>query len=254
MRCKHCGVIRKRHPIAIYAGDHAFEAEATPTPEPDNYSPLYEMLNNRKSPEAPQPATDKEAVKAHKITTPNGELDEVFVSGASVHVERLNEMCFWIGIDHPTLPSLNIRTGVEDRKWFFRLEEDSKATREFVIERTLANPPIAKPEEPVSEQVELPELDETCSQVIERNRLIRMGSAWNERAVLECRERQLLAALQDNATLRSCKTTYDVNLSTLKHNHEIEMQELLQELRALAEAQIDNATLRKRVEELEKKR
>lgn len=43
--------------------------------------------------------------------------------------------------------------------------------------------------------VELAPLDEECERIIQRNLLTNAGSAWNDRAVRECRERQLIAAL-----------------------------------------------------------
>ena len=67
------------------------------------------------------------------------EFDEVFVREASVHIERMADRCFWIGIDPPSssrLPSLRIFTGVERGKWFFRISEDSlDAAQEMVVQR-----------------------------------------------------------------------------------------------------------------------
>ena len=54
-----------------------------------------------------------------------GEFDEVFVSGASIHVERMDTTGFWIGIDKKGFPSLSIRTGVHRGVWYFNVARHS---------------------------------------------------------------------------------------------------------------------------------
>ena len=70
-------------------------------------------------------------------STPENEFDEFFAEKAFVHIERMGEMEFWIGIQDPGLPQVNVRTGVTaEGKWYFRLEEDTlKGARDFAIER-----------------------------------------------------------------------------------------------------------------------
>lgn len=66
----------------------------------------------------------------------SAEFDELVVDGSAfVHVERMDQRCFWIGIDLPDNKRINIRTGVEDGMWFFRVEEDFKEGRDFLVER-----------------------------------------------------------------------------------------------------------------------
>ena len=69
----------------------------------------------------------------HKFTLDHlNEFDEVFVSNASVHIERMDEMCYYIGIEHKELPQLMIRTGVERGVWFFNIEVDSVEDHQFL--------------------------------------------------------------------------------------------------------------------------
>lgn len=64
-----------------------------------------------------------------------GEFDEVFISNASVHIERMNDTGFWIGIEGKGLPLLMVNTGVHRGKWFFNLEEDAIDGRSFQVQR-----------------------------------------------------------------------------------------------------------------------
>lgn len=57
----------------------------------------------------------------------DGEFDEVWVAKADVHIERMNDTGFWIGIDPPKssgLPRIMLNTGVYRGEWFFNLQED----------------------------------------------------------------------------------------------------------------------------------
>lgn len=59
----------------------------------------------------------------------DGELDEVFIKNAFVHIERMNDRGYWIGIyppDKSGLPKLMVNTGVHFGEWFFGLYEDSE--------------------------------------------------------------------------------------------------------------------------------
>lgn len=53
-----------------------------------------------------------------------GEFDEVFLRNAAVHIERMNETGFWIGIDLPDGRRVSVNTGIESGNWFFNVEED----------------------------------------------------------------------------------------------------------------------------------
>lgn len=65
----------------------------------------------------------------------SGEFDEFVAKNAAIHVERMNETGFWIGIDLPGGARVKINTGVESGKWFFNIEEDGNPERSFGIER-----------------------------------------------------------------------------------------------------------------------
>lgn len=64
-----------------------------------------------------------------------GEFDEAFIREASVHIERMAETAFWIGIDLPDGTSLMINTGVDHGQWFFNVEEDREAGRSYSVSR-----------------------------------------------------------------------------------------------------------------------
>ena len=69
----------------------------------------------------------KKQQKHHLLYEARGEFDEMFVRNASVHIERMSETSFWIGI-YPSrasgLPGLMLNTGVCNGEWFFNIEED----------------------------------------------------------------------------------------------------------------------------------
>jgi hypothetical protein len=53
-----------------------------------------------------------------------GEFDELWLRNALVHVERMNETGFWIGIELPNGERISINTGVYRGEWFFNIDED----------------------------------------------------------------------------------------------------------------------------------
>jgi len=57
-----------------------------------------------------------------------GEFDELFVHDAtSVHVERMDTASFWISVNRRgNRPTIHIRTGLLDGKWWFSVEEDGR--------------------------------------------------------------------------------------------------------------------------------
>lgn len=64
------------------------------------------------------------------------EFDELFLKDATVHIERMNTRAFWIGIEAADGQRIHINTGVEDGKWFFRVEEvDAEGGISEVVER-----------------------------------------------------------------------------------------------------------------------
>lgn len=63
-------------------------------------------------------------------------------------------------------------------------------------------------------KVELPPLDEECQRFLADNRLYGLGTAWDERPVHACRERQLLAARTELAELRKQAKDYRQALHT----------------------------------------
>lgn len=76
--------------------------------------------------------------KHHDFGEALGEFDEVFVRNAFVHIERMNETGFWIGVDPPKssgLPRIMLTTGVYKGEWFFNLEEDSLGGKSLSVRR-----------------------------------------------------------------------------------------------------------------------
>jgi len=54
----------------------------------------------------------------------SGEFDETWLCDAYVHIERMNETGFWIGIKTRTGVLVTINTGVHKGEWYFNVEED----------------------------------------------------------------------------------------------------------------------------------
>src|ERR1700689_5198421 len=57
----------------------------------------------------------------------DNEFDEVWIANCDVHIERMNETGFWIGIDPPNrsgLPGIMLNTGLYKGEWFFNIYED----------------------------------------------------------------------------------------------------------------------------------
>lgn len=64
-------------------------------------------------------------VVPHEFSCPDGELDEVFIANAFVHIERMGDTAFWIGIEGENKPMLHLNTGVHRGQWYFNIEVDS---------------------------------------------------------------------------------------------------------------------------------
>ena len=76
-------------------------------------------------------------LKKHKFGMDHrGELNEVFLSKASVHIERMNERCYWIGIEAPGFVPLLVTTGIDGSIWFFNVEEDEIGGRFLQVQRS----------------------------------------------------------------------------------------------------------------------
>ena len=71
-------------------------------------------------------------LKQHEFHMACGELDEVFICNASVHIERMDTTAFWIGIEADGLPPLMLNTGVHRGTWFFNVEEDCEQGGAFL--------------------------------------------------------------------------------------------------------------------------
>lgn len=65
----------------------------------------------------------------------NGEFDEFFASNAFVHIERMNERGFWIGITPRNGHTVHVNTGAYRGKWYFRIE-DADGGDGHVVERS----------------------------------------------------------------------------------------------------------------------
>jgi hypothetical protein len=63
------------------------------------------------------------------------EFDELFVENASVHIERMDEAAFFIGIDAKGFPGLLVNTGIQGGKWYFNVQEDVNAGRFISVHR-----------------------------------------------------------------------------------------------------------------------
>lgn len=76
--------------------------------------------------------------KHHEFSETRGEFDEVWVKNAFVHIERMDDKAFWIGIDPPKasgLPRIMLNTGVVNGQWYFNLEEDSLDGKRLEVSR-----------------------------------------------------------------------------------------------------------------------
>lgn len=75
-------------------------------------------------------------VKSHKFSLDHrGEFDEVWVSNAFVHVERMGEKEYWLGIERKGMPRISIFTGVYRGKWYFNIFEDGVDGQSFQVQR-----------------------------------------------------------------------------------------------------------------------
>src|SRR6185437_10408306 len=86
----------------------------------------------------------------HEFSCPDGELDEVFINNASVHIERMHETAFWIGISCEGKPPLMLNTGVHRGTWYFNVEVDSlEDPKSFYVQRPRSSKLVAcrKPED-----------------------------------------------------------------------------------------------------------
>lgn len=112
--------------------------------------------------------------KKHDFKLSDDELDEFFVSGADIHVERMNTAAFWIDISHPSLPGLSINTGVHRGVWFFNVQNNSEDDEFFNVQR----PRKSKP-------VELPKLAELRTVLA---KTIAISDDWRQRCEFSVRE------------------------------------------------------------------
>lgn len=87
--------------------------------------------------ETASPLASESEHKPILYSVPDGELDEFFIDSASVHVERMDDACFWMGLGRGK-SLVSVRTGVEDGKWFFRVEDEG-ADKSFFIERPVVD-------------------------------------------------------------------------------------------------------------------
>jgi hypothetical protein len=69
------------------------------------------------------------------------EFDEIVLPQASVHIERMDETAFWIGIEAIGLPGLMVNTGVNRGTWYFNIEEDEHNGRSFTVHRPRSRTP-----------------------------------------------------------------------------------------------------------------
>jgi len=92
----------------------------------------------------PRKATAK---RAHRFRLDHRqEFDEVYLAEASVHIERMDETAFWMGIEAEGLPRLMVNTGVERGQWYFNVEEDEKDGKRFTVQRPRrGSSPAGKP-------------------------------------------------------------------------------------------------------------
>ena len=56
----------------------------------------------------------------------NGELDEIFLKATHVHIERMDTMAFWVGVNLPDGSLVHMRTGVAGGVWYFNVEGDGQ--------------------------------------------------------------------------------------------------------------------------------
>lgn len=94
----------------------------------------------------------------HDFGMSDGELDEVFIANASVHIERMDTTAFWIGIDAPGMAPLMLNTGVHRGIWYFNIQEDSLDDKAQFLSiqrpRNSKSIPVTKPESAISTEAE----------------------------------------------------------------------------------------------------
>ncbi len=76
--------------------------------------------------------------------SPDGEFDELFLRDCSVHIERMNETGFWIGIDFAG-GRVTVNTGVYRGEWFFNVEEDTVGGQSAQVTRPRRGVKIPSP-------------------------------------------------------------------------------------------------------------
>lgn len=110
----------------------------------------------------------------HDFGMSDGELDEVFIANASVHIERMDTTAFWIGIDAPGMAPLMLNTGVHRGIWYFNIQEDSLDDKAQFLSiqrpRNSKSIPVTKPESALSAQNE-----EMKGQELELRRMMWLG-------------------------------------------------------------------------------
>lgn len=64
-----------------------------------------------------------------------GEFDELFLTNAYVHIERMGTRAFWIGIETPDGKRFCVNTGVYKDQWFFNVQEDQLSGEFWTVTR-----------------------------------------------------------------------------------------------------------------------
>lgn len=64
-----------------------------------------------------------------------GEFDEVWLRNAFVHIERMDDAAYWIGIDAEDGRRIMVNTGVWRGEWYFNVYEDATNGRAFDVRR-----------------------------------------------------------------------------------------------------------------------
>lgn len=84
----------------------------------------------------------------HEFGMSEDELDEVFIKDAHVHIERMDDTSFWIGIHATGMAPIMLNTGVCRGVWYFNVEEDSldHKAQMLRIQRPRKSKPIPNPE------------------------------------------------------------------------------------------------------------
>lgn len=72
-----------------------------------------------------------------KVSPPDyrGEFDEAFIDARHVHIERMGNRGWWIGIWTKDGSQIHVNTGIHQGTWFFNVDEDEDSGLSTSVQR-----------------------------------------------------------------------------------------------------------------------